>query len=1114
EFFLRDHVVRGKRVVPGAAQLEWIRAAATLASGAEVSMARRSVLLQEITWLRPLVVTEPQEVHIGLEMQEEGCISFEIYSGNGDDVAVYSQGWAQLAELGELGELGEAPQVDLEAVRGQCDQTLTGEECYARFAQLGLDFGPSFQVIQELWVGHHIAVGVLSLSTEVPAGYSWVPNVLDGALQASMGLMQSTTDMAALALLFAVEQVKQWGELPIPAWAVARLGAGNSAEIRKLDVDIVDANGRVALHLGGIRTRLLHEPANYAATASHRIATPLALPAPVLVGELTLVPVWEETEEMNEAWPLPQQRVVLVCNSESTQSAWLTHYPQAQWIALTGAESVEELIERLRSDPPMDHLVWCVPPADALGAQLGFKLIKALLALDYGSRSLGLTVVTQQAQMVWPGEAIDASAAGVHGLIGSLAKEYAHWQVRLLDVPAHEDIALAWLLGQSADGRGDARAYRHGQGYRQRLVPCILPEVTGSAYRTGGVYVILGGAGGLGVALSEYLIEHYQAQVVWLGRRAEDTTIAQQCARLGALGSTPLYLQADATDRQALALAHQVIQQRFGAIHGVVHAAMVLADRSLALMDEATFNVGWSAKVTTTENLTEVFGQETLDFLLFFSSVLSFTKPPGPSNYVAGGCFVDAFAQGLRNQAYPVKSIHWSYWGSVGVGASASYRKRMAQIGFDSIESPEAMAVLEQLLAGPVDQLVFVKTTQATMADVLGIGARETVTAAPAAPAVGLPQMMKIAAPEGAARDLAELEAQLALLLQSQLAALGWLAVDACLSEQYRQWHAHSLYLLGARGLLAQTPGESAELWTQWEAYCAAAQNRPALRAQIQLVDATLRALPAVLRGEMAATEVLFPQGQLNRIEGVYRNHPVADYFNAVLSERLIAYVQTRLQADPQATLRILEIGAGTGGTSTMLFTQLVPYASQIEQYCYTDMSMAFLLHAQQHYAPQAPYLHTQKLDIERNPMNQGFALGYYDVVVAANVLHATHDIRRTVRHAKALLKDNGLLLLNELTETGLFAHLTFGLLDGWWLAEDRALRIAGTPGLRPPIWRQVLAAEGFEAITFPAEAAHGLGQQIVVAFSNGVIQQLRQTESPINPVSSVVVPVQAKGIQ
>ncbi len=1101
EFFLRDHVVRGQRVVPAAAQLEWARAAVSLASGREPGL---SVLLQDVTWLRPLVVMQLQQVQIVLKAEDENRIYFKISSGSGDERVVYSQGWAQLAEA------GEAPHVNLEAIRQQCEQALTGEACYAQFTQLGLDYGPSFQVLNELWLGHNVAVGALNLASETQReAYEWPPNLVDGALQASMGLAQN----AALALPFAVRQVRQWGELPMPAWAVVRPAAGDGVAMRQFDIEIVAASGRVALRLSGFSTRTAVVDAALAVPQTALVPAAVTA-APDLVGELTLTPLWqaiEKTTKINQSWPLPQQQIILLGNHEPAQAVWQAHYPQAKRITLTGVESVATLIECLRSDAPLDHLVWWVPSASPLGVQLGLKLIKALLALEYGSRPLGLTVLVQQAQAVWPSEKIDAAAAGIYGLMGSLAREYTHWRVRLLDLPAQEQTPLAWQLAQPANQLGDARAYRHGQGYQQWLAPCTLPAVTRSAFRMGGVYVILGGAGGLGVALSEYLIRHYQAQVVWLGRRVEDATIAQQCARLAEFGPAPLYLQADATHREPLALAHNLIRQRFGAIHGVVHAAIVLADRSLAQMDEATFAAAWSAKAASTVHLSEVFGHEALDFLLFFSSIQSFITQPGQSNYAAGCCFADAFAQELRRQcSYPVKIMNWGYWGSVGVVASAPYRERMARMGMGSIEPPEAMAALERLLAGPVDQLAFVKTTQAQGADALGIAVHETVTAvAPAIPMIGVPQATQVAQPESAAQDLAELETQLLPLLHSQLAALGWLAADACPPAKYARWHAHSLSVLEARGMLTATLAEPDRLWAQWDAYRTVAQNKPTVQAQVQLVDATLRVLPAVLRGEIAATEVLFPQGQLDRVKGVYCAHPIADYFNAVLAERLVTYVQARIQAEPKASLRILEIGAGTGGTSATLFAQLAPYALQLEQYCYTDVSPAFLLHAQQHYASQAPYLHTQRLDIGHPPMAQDFALGDYDVVVAANVLHATPDIRRTVRHAKALLKGNGLLLLNELTDMGLFAHLTFGLLDGWWLAEDSLLRVAGSPALTPPMWQQVLAAEGFQAISFPAEVAHELGQQIVAATSNGVVRQPCQVEAHISSVNFAPAPVQ-----
>src|SRR5207244_11191328 len=86
----------------------------------------------------------------------------------------------------------------------------------------------------------------------------------------------------------------------------------------------------------------------------------------------------------------------------------------------------------------------------------------------------------------------------------------------------------------------------------------------------------------------------------------------------------------------------------------------------------------------------------------------------------------------------------------------------------------------------------------------------------------------------------------------------------------------------------------------------------------------------------------------------------------------------------------------------------------------------------------------------------------------------------------------HGLLFLNEVSRKTLLAHLTFGLLEGWWLNEDDVLRIPGSPGLTAEGWRQILEEEGMSPVVFPARAFHELGQQIVIAESDGVVRQER----------------------
>lgn len=1063
ESFLEDHRVAGKPVLPGAAQLEWARAAVALAHGLPVD---HPVVLEEVVWLRPLEVQEALEVHIGIQQDAGYGVNYTLYSEADAQAGriLYSQGRARVDDL--AGRI--APRVDLETLRASCERTMAGTKCYERFAQLGLHYGPSFQVLEMLDMAEELVVATLRGKGERQP-YGLPPTLIDGALQASLGLSVD----GALALPFAVQRLEQWGAVPDTVWAVVRAGRGAPGD---LDIELADATGQVVVRLTGFACRPL---AGTSVAHDERGV------------ELTLAPTWTAITECvdvsAETMPTPpgveidaqmdQRQLTL-----DGEGAWLS------WLQAQGA---------------VDHLVWQVPGEQRWASRAAFQLVKALLALGYGTRPLHLMVVTRQAFAVMPDEASDPFQASVHGLVGSLAKEYPDWRVNLIDLAREEQVVpWQWLANRVRVLPGETLAYREGTGYRQQLLPCRLAPEAQPVFRHGGVYVILGGAGGIGEAFTEHLIRRYQAQVVWLGRRPEDAAIAQQCQRLAALGPRPWYLQADGRDRGALTTAAREIQARHGSVQGVVHAAMVLADRSLARMDEQTFEAAVAAKLETAVNLDAVFGDGPLDLMLYFSSLQSVLRAAGQGNYAAGCCFVDEFARGLK-RPYPVKRVQWGYWGTTGAVATDDYRGRMAQAGIGSIEAPHAMAWLERWLAGPVDCLALAQCLAPETAPAWGVAQDLKAAIAPAAPMVTLPQPSAIP-PDAALLSASQaLERHLKPLLQAMLYRQGWLDGHQGLSARYGQWREVAARMVDDGGPDTDM-ADWAPRWSAWETYRA---QELTLGAQVALADKTLRALPDVLAGTREATEVLFPQGRLDLVEAVYRGHPLADHFNTVLGERLAAYVQARLALDPHVRLRILEIGAGTGGTSSRLFERLGAYAAQVQEYVYTDVSPAFLEHAHTHFAPRVSYLNTRLLDIEQAPGHQGFELGHYDVVLAANVLHATRDVAKTLRHVKSLLKANGLLLLNETIQSSLFAHLTFGLLPGWWRAEDAHLRIPGTPLLSTANWRQVLKAEGFLEPCMPAQAAHGLGQAIIMATSDGLVRldEQHQVEPEASPAPSVV---------
>jgi NAD(P)-dependent dehydrogenase (short-subunit alcohol dehydrogenase family)/SAM-dependent methyltransferase len=462
-----------------------------------------------------------------------------------------------------------------------------------------------------------------------------------------------------------------------------------------------------------------------------------------------VLPVWSVVlPDIRPQWPATRQNVVIVGDPADCPQL-LDCYPQAQVIPMGGRIDIEGITRSSVGCEKLDHLFWIAPrePADSdQGALIAaqdhgvlafFRLVKTLLAQGYRSRLLGLTVLTRAVQAVYSWEETQPAHAGIHGLLGSLAKEYPLWNIRIVDLPP-AGLPGDTLLRIPPDRAGDSWAYRDGQWYRRTLLECTLPS-TGFAgtYRRGGVYVLIGGAGGIGVALTRHLIHQYRAQVIWLGRRPRDERIEAKLAGLAQNGAPmPYYLSVDAGDLEAMRTARESILQRHGQIHGVVHAAVAPEDSTLARLTEERFRAGLRAKIDTSVRLGEVFGNYARDFIVFFSSLQSFGRLPGQSSFAAGSTFQDAYAHWLvRRCACKVRVINWGYWGSVGCVATELHRARMQRQGVGSIEPERAMVVLQSLLAERIQQLGFMRIGAAGSPERFGIDTQGVVTVYPGKPA-------------------------------------------------------------------------------------------------------------------------------------------------------------------------------------------------------------------------------------------------------------------------------------------------------------------------------------------------------------------------------------------
>jgi SAM-dependent methyltransferase/acyl carrier protein len=233
--------------------------------------------------------------------------------------------------------------------------------------------------------------------------------------------------------------------------------------------------------------------------------------------------------------------------------------------------------------------------------------------------------------------------------------------------------------------------------------------------------------------------------------------------------------------------------------------------------------------------------------------------------------------------------------------------------------------------------------------------------------------------------------------------------------------------------------------------------------------------LVSILQGRKSSLETLFPNGEFTRAENLYERAPLSVYFNSIARAALEGFLRSR----KPGSLRILEIGAGTGSTSSFLLP-VVPQESSI--YDFTDVSEIFVNNAERKFAA-FPCVRYGLFDIERDGAAQGYPAGNFDVVVATNALHATRDIRATIANVRTLLAPGGILILCEVTDYLSWYDITTGLIEGWQLFED-GLR-DDHPLLETKVWTKCLEEGGFTRVmAFPESGspAEILGQHVIVA--------------------------------
>ncbi|XP_021946582.1 phenolphthiocerol synthesis polyketide synthase type I Pks15/1-like [Folsomia candida] len=225
--------------------------------------------------------------------------------------------------------------------------------------------------------------------------------------------------------------------------------------------------------------------------------------------------------------------------------------------------------------------------------------------------------------------------------------------------------------------------------------------------------------------------------------------------------------------------------------------------------------------------------------------------------------------------------------------------------------------------------------------------------------------------------------------------------------------------------------------------------------------------LTSILTGTQSALPLLYPDmGNIRGPAELYYSESVDALKRFAMADVDHAIFSKLAQMGSKSVVRVLEVGAGVGSTTSHHIRHMKDAGVSHFEYTYTDISPAFLQIGTNLFEETGISAKFSLLNVEKDPLDQGFIPAHYDLIVASWVLHATKNIEESMKNLKKLLRPGGYVFINELVQPHRGVNLLFGGLEGFWRFEDLHLRPWNCE-LSVDKWSKILDKLGFDNFTY-----------------------------------------------
>ncbi|HEY6927132.1 MAG TPA: SDR family NAD(P)-dependent oxidoreductase, partial [Steroidobacteraceae bacterium] len=697
EFFLADHRIHGRRIMPAAALLELARESIARAYKQRVDTTSTvgktaGIDIEKAVWLRPALVENSQlSLQIDVTPVSATEADYRIYSvTEGAEPLVHSQGKARRAHG------PRAEKIDIACLLSRA----TGEprkasELYHALQAKGFGYGPAHQSVEEVVHcrspderGYVVArLKLPHFARSHHTKYVLHPSLLDGSLQVAVLLLSesraSATEPSVPLLPFEIDALRVSRSTPADAYVWARYSAGNGTE--KVDITVCDEHGQIAVELEGLSCRPWNDQ-----------LSPLSECEVILLKPQWVAQESEKPGDCAASQPLKVHRVLLVADNAGAK-----------------AESLQRVLAGVADCEGLN-----VPPDAGIAATYERLCVRVLGEIRILLR-MGIDEASLLQVVIDTPESDDgrmAVLAGISGLLKTASLERPALLTQCIQVSGLRGAqSLAHIVQVSARDLASREIRHRGSGREVRVLNDVTDKapVLSSPWQDRGVYLITGGLGGLGLIFARSIADRLnQATLVLAGRSEPTAAQAEQLAQLTASGITVEYRQADITHAQQVQALISYIIQSYGRLTGVIHGAGIIRDSFILHKEEREFREVLAAKVQGLVLLDETTRDVELELFVCFSSTASEFGNTGQVDYAAANGFMDAYvshrnrlaAAGMRyGRAY---ALNWPLWTEGGMRVDPAVEQQLRTRGQTPLGADVGFQTFERCIRAGHEQIV------------------------------------------------------------------------------------------------------------------------------------------------------------------------------------------------------------------------------------------------------------------------------------------------------------------------------------------------------------------------------------------------------------------------